>query len=182
MLVSIWAESENGLIGDGKCMPWRIPAEFKHFRRATEGQTVIMGRRTWESIGKPLADRENIVASSTLPDTYGITVARGDYELRALIASTDTEHVFIIGGGTLYDKFVPECDVLIVTTVAMSPVLETPVHAPVFTDEDFPETRVGGWMNGPIPWRVSWHAKDVVGLEEFTEKRPGLLTGTASGG
>ena len=65
MLGAIWAQSVDGIIGDGEDMPWHLPEDLKHFKDTTSGHPIIMGRRTWESLPfKPLPNRKNIVLSS----------------------------------------------------------------------------------------------------------------------
>lgn len=108
MLNIIVAVSENGVIGkDGK-IPWNIPEDLKHFKEITTEHTVIMGRKTFESIGKPLPNRRNIVISRN-PDYK----AEGVYVCESLddaLATTDWlndfggEEVFVIGGASLYQE------------------------------------------------------------------------------
>ena len=98
MIVSaVVAVSENGVIGKDNQLPWRLPADLRYFKQLTTGHTVIMGRKTFESIGKPLPNRRNIVISRNLDfKADGIEVISnfGD----ALKACIGEDEVFIIGG------------------------------------------------------------------------------------
>jgi dihydrofolate reductase len=101
MIVSIVvAAAENGVIGKGNRMPWRLPDDLRFFKRLTSGHSVIMGRKTYESIGKPLPDRRNIILSKTAREIKGCEVMP-DLET-ALAACASEEVVFIIGGGSVY--------------------------------------------------------------------------------
>jgi len=102
MIVSmIMAASENGVIGKDNNLPWHLPDDFKYFKRTTSGHSVIMGRKTYESLGKALPKRRNIVVSRN-PE-----LELGDAEVfhslvDALKACKEEEEVFVIGGGTIY--------------------------------------------------------------------------------
>lgn len=102
MIISlILAASENGVIGKDNQLPWRLPADLKHFKRVTLGHTVIMGRKTYDSIGKPLPQRRNIVITRN-PEwkAEGIEVC---HSLKSAIAACEgEEEVFVIGGATIY--------------------------------------------------------------------------------
>src|SRR6187549_2233209 len=102
----IAAVAENGVIGNGNAIPWRLPADFAHFKRTTLGKPLIMGRKTFESIGKPLPGRTNIVVtrqSGYAPD--GVTVchslAEALSEAQAIAAATGAEEVMIGGGAEI---------------------------------------------------------------------------------
>jgi dihydrofolate reductase len=121
MRVSIIAAvAENGVIGrDGK-LPWRLSADLRRFKQLTMGHTIIMGRRTWESIGRPLPGRRMIVVSRQpgyQADARGIDVARSlDEALRRAAALADDE-AFVIGGAELYKESLPRSDRLYYTSV-----------------------------------------------------------------
>jgi dihydrofolate reductase len=101
MIVSIVvAAAENGIIGAGNQLPWRLPADLKYFRKLTTGHPVIMGRKTFDSIGKPLKDRTNIVLSQSVGQIEGCIVKPNLRE--ALEFCRPESEVFIIGGGTVY--------------------------------------------------------------------------------
>jgi len=105
-LALIAAVASNGVIGGGNALPWRLPADMQHFRALTTGHAVIMGRKTWESIGRPLPGRQNIVVTRQ-PGfvAEGAVVALSlDAALRA---ATLPPPVFCIGGGELYALALP---------------------------------------------------------------------------
>lgn len=112
-LIIIAALSRNRVIGkDGK-LPWHISEDLKRFKRLTTGHTVLMGRKTFESLGKPLPHRRNVVLTShTLPDveTYP-TLAQ------ALQALEKEEKVFVIGGGEIFAQLIDHADELHLTLV-----------------------------------------------------------------
>jgi len=112
-LALIAAVGHRRAIGrDGK-LPWHIPEDLKRFKRLTTGHAVLMGRGTWESLGRPLPGRRNVVLSSS--PVAGIeSYASIDESLRALASA---EKVFVIGGGTLYAQLIDRADELYLTLV-----------------------------------------------------------------
>ena len=109
----IAAIGKNRVIGkDGK-LPWHISDDLKRFKRLTTGHTVLMGRKTWESLGKPLSNRRNVVLTSNpIPGVECYTTA--DAALKAL---KDENYVFIIGGARVYAAFLEKADELLLTFV-----------------------------------------------------------------
>ena len=106
----------DGVIGQDNRLPWRLPADLRHFRRLTLGKPVILGRRTFESIGKALAGRTNIVLSRAADFTApGCLVARSAEEALRLAASSD--EVMVIGGASIYREFLPRADRIFWTLV-----------------------------------------------------------------
>ena len=100
------ALARNGVIGRDNRLPWRLPADLRHFRRITLGHPVLMGRRTWESIGKPLAGRLNIVLSREPGfQAPGCVVVRSLEE--GMKAAGDCEELMVIGGATVYRLALP---------------------------------------------------------------------------
>ena len=103
----IVAVAENGVIGREGNLPWRLPADLGRFKRLTMGHTVIMGRRTWESIGRPLPGRRMIVVSRQpdyrVDDSDVKTVGNLDQALRLAVAAGDDE-AFVIGGAESFAK------------------------------------------------------------------------------
>lgn len=97
----IVAADENGVIGRDNRLPWRLPADLRHFRELTLGKPVLMGRRTYESIGKPLAGRHNIVLTRQAEVAIdGCTVVHSLDE--AVDAAGDARELMIIGGAEIY--------------------------------------------------------------------------------
>ena len=110
------AVAANGVIGAGGKLPWRLPEDLKRFRALTLGHPVIMGRRTWESLGKPLPGRENIVVTRSRGyDAPGAHVAASLEAALAFCAGEPT--AFVIGGGELYAAALPLARVLVLTEI-----------------------------------------------------------------
>lgn len=118
----IAAVARNRVIGYNGQIPWNIPEDLQHFKELTMGYTVIMGRRTFESIGRPLPGRENIVVTSTINDILGCKIARS---LTEAIGLTDSKKIFIIGGEQLYKEALPLADYLDLTLVDIEPAGDT---------------------------------------------------------
>lgn len=124
------AVAANGVIGDRGAMPWRLSTDLRRFKALTLGRPVVMGRRTFESIGRPLAGRANIVVSRR-PDfrPEGVAVAASLdaalAEARAAALRAGLDEVFIIGGGELYAAAMPYADRLHITHVAAHPAGDT---------------------------------------------------------
>lgn len=114
-LSAIAAMSVNRVIGRDGALPWHHPEDLKFFKRTTLGHPVLMGRTTFESIGRPLPGRLNLVLSATLPETPGVNVLRRLEELPA--ASAGAERVFVIGGARLYEALLPRCEEVFLTLV-----------------------------------------------------------------
>ena len=113
MISIIVAYANNRVIGkDGK-IPWRLPDDSRHFKRITSGHTVVMGRKTFESIGRPLPQRRNIVLTgSTTFAAPGVEVMHSKDDVLAL------DDVFIIGGANVYQQFLDVADRLYITEIA----------------------------------------------------------------
>ncbi len=112
-LIAIAAVSLNRIIGKDGQVPWDIPEDLHRFMRLTRGHTVLMGRKSYESLGKPLADRRNVVLTSkSLPavETYASVAA-------ALRALKNEEKVFVIGGGEVFKQMLPLVDMIQLTLV-----------------------------------------------------------------
>ncbi|MCY3565352.1 MAG: dihydrofolate reductase [Gammaproteobacteria bacterium] len=108
----ICAMASNGVIGNNNMLPWRLPEDLRHFRRTTMGHSIVMGRKTWESIGRPLPGRTNIVVTRQ-PDyrAEGASVRdslEAALKLAENIAAIDgAEQTFVIGGAELYRQALP---------------------------------------------------------------------------
>jgi dihydrofolate reductase len=112
----VWAQARDGVIGADGGLPWHLPEDLKLFRALTTGSTVVMGRRTWESLPerfRPLPGRTNVVLTSD--DSWSAEGARR----AASVAEVLAEHpaVWVIGGGAVYNAFLPHADRLVVTDV-----------------------------------------------------------------
>ena len=134
MIISlIAAMDKNRLIGAGNGLPWHLPADFQHFKAITLGKPVIMGRKTFESIGRPLPGRKNIVISASGFSADGITVV--DSIDRALSEAGDAEEVMIIGGASFYQQMIDRADRMYLTFV----------DAECEGDAWFPEYNIDDW-------------------------------------
>ncbi len=118
----IAAVANNGVIGKTGTIPWDIPADLRHFKELTMGSTVIMGRRTYESIGRPLPGRQNIVVTSTQKAIEGCQIAGS---LAEALALAENGKAFVIGGAMLYEDALPIADVLELTFVDAEPEGDT---------------------------------------------------------
>ena len=104
MITIIAAMTKSGVIGKGNKLPWHIPDELKNFRRLTQGSCVIMGRRTFESIGRPLPNRHNIILSPPDLCVSGVDVCQS-IESALQIARAYEKDIFVIGGAYTYAQF-----------------------------------------------------------------------------
>lgn len=125
MITIIVAMGQNNAIGLDNAMPWHLPKDLKHFKQTTEGHPVLMGRKTFESIGKPLPKRTNIVISRRA-DWFeeGILIV-GTIKEAIKFAKKIDEDIFIIGGGSLYEQTLSIADRLIITEVSTAPEADT---------------------------------------------------------
>lgn len=130
-IVLIAAIADNGVIGlDGK-IPWHISEDLKRFKRLTTGHTIIMGRKTYESLGQPLPNRRNLVL------THGAAIPGVECfpSLDAALKDAGKGTVFIIGGAEVYRQALPLADTLLLTEVHQSPTGDT----------KFPDFNRAGW-------------------------------------
>ena len=107
--------ASNRVIGREGKLPWHLPEDLKFFKRTTLGHPILMGRNTYESIGRPLPGRKNIVLSSTMAPTEGVEVIRNLSDLQ--IACAGAEKVFVIGGARLFADLLPQCSQLYLTWI-----------------------------------------------------------------
>lgn len=118
----IVAVADNGVIGKGDALPWKLSEDMQYFKRMTMGKPIVMGRKTFESIGKPLPGRTNIVISRNASfHAEGVEVARSLDEALAMaevVAVRDgVEEVVVIGGAQIYAAAIPAADTLYITEV-----------------------------------------------------------------
>jgi dihydrofolate reductase len=119
----IAAMGNNRAIGlDGR-MPWHLPAELQHFKKATMGKAIVMGRKTWQSIGRPLPGRQNIVVSRNT----GFIAEGADVcdSLEAAIEISKADEIMVIGGGQLYAAALPLAQWMILTLIDIEPEADT---------------------------------------------------------
>lgn len=168
MIELIAAVAKNGVIGGNNRMLWHIPEDFRFFRKTTTGHPVIMGRKTWTSIGRVLPGRLNIVVTRR-----GISVPEGVVMVRSLKEAIDcarqqvgaTGRIFVIGGGEIYRQAMPFADRLWVTRV----------DGNFEGDARFPTIPRGRFRMTPLetlqptqkrPWRVEFQRWDRRALSE----------------
>jgi dihydrofolate reductase len=135
MTVSIIvAMARNRAIGKDGDLPWRLSDDLKHFKRVTMGKPIVMGRKTYDSIGRPLPGRQNIVVTrDTAYTAEGCTVVHSVEE--AIAAAGDVDELMIIGGATLYAAMLPHANRLYLTEV----------DADIDGDVFFPDFDRGEW-------------------------------------
>ena len=133
ILTLVVARAANGVIGRDNALPWRIPADLRHFKRLTVGKPVMMGRRTFESIGKPLPGRHNIVLTrDTAWRADGVTIAPNLAEAVAaagLQQHARPDEVMIIGGAAVYADALPSARRVYLTEVHAAPAGDTVLPA-----------------------------------------------------
>ena len=148
------AMAANRVIGRDNQLPWHLPADLKHFKQLTLGKPVVMGRKTYESIGRPLPERTNIVV--TRDRDYGAPGCVVVHSLdEALAAAGEAAEVMVIGGAGIYRQVLPRTDTLYLTQV----------HAEFEGDTLFPELDAAQWRevartdcepDEKNPWRYSF--------------------------
>ena len=157
----IWAQTTDGVIGDGADMPWYLPEDLKHFKNATSGYPVVMGRTSWEALDdgfRPLPDRTNYVI--TRQDNYdapgGIVepsipsalANAAEQILNELTDSADkgegaddrTPTVWVLGGGQVYAQCMPVADRIVITEIDLEAPERFQVYAPLVPEEEFEES------------------------------------------
>ena len=133
----IVAMARNRVIGSNNQMPWHLPADFAYFKRITLGHPIVMGRKTFESIGRILPGRRNIVVSRNR--NFQVDGAEVTHSLDEAIGSCqDNEEIFVIGGATLYAAALPHAARLYITEVDVAPYGET--LFPIIDKRDWLET------------------------------------------
>jgi len=136
MISLVAALSENRVIGKDNRLPWHLPDDMKHFREITEGKPIIVGRKTFESIGKPLPNRTNIVLVREKDSSIPGCVTVHSIE-EALEAAKDAKEVVVIGGASVYKQFLEQR--------LIDRMYLTIVHDNVEGDAYFPEFNLANW-------------------------------------
>ena len=129
------AVAENGVIGRGGKLPWKLPTDLKHFRKVTLGKPVIMGRKTYESIGKPLDKRDNIVVTRrsdfSVPGVHVVASVEEAIALgRELAAKRGVGEVMILGGEEVFRSALAEAGCIYLTLVHGTPAGDTRFEVP----------------------------------------------------
>lgn len=159
-LVVIAAVARNGVIGAGGGLPWKLPSDQQFFKKVTMGKPLIMGRKTFESLGRPLPGRTNIVVTRRRGyEAPGATVV-GTFEAglaaaRAVAAADGVAEIFVIGGGEIYQRAIANADRLYITHVDAAPD----------GDVSFPEIDPGIWARATSVEQVEPSDKDTHAYE-----------------
>jgi len=133
-LCCIAAVSENGVIGRNNDLPWKLSADLRRFKQLTTGHAIIMGRKTFDSIGRPLPNRTSIVMTRNPGyQPPGVVVVRSFDQ--AVAACQDQQHVFVIGGEAIFREALPQTQRLYLTRI----------HADIEGDAYFPVLDLAGW-------------------------------------
>ncbi len=151
-LALVVAVALNGVIGEHNGLPWKLPSELKRFRDITTGHPCIMGRKTWESIGKPLKNRDNIVLTRGAPiPVEGVisvrTLEAAIAQAAACAALRGVREIMVIGGAEIYRQTLPMAARLHLTRVDMIATGDT--HFPAIDPEDWIEVSREPYAPGP---------------------------------
>ncbi|MFV7769063.1 type 3 dihydrofolate reductase [Shewanella marisflavi] len=134
-IAMIAAMANNRVIGKDNQMPWHLPEDLRHFKQMTLGKPVVMGRKTFESIGRPLPGRHNIVVSRQADLVIeGVTCVTSFEQAKEVVKGCD--ELVVIGGGQLYAELLPQADILYLTEINLD----------VAGDTHFPEWDDGSWQ------------------------------------
>lgn len=129
-VVLVAAVAENGVIGSGPDIPWRVPGEQRVFKELTLGHTLVMGRTTFESIGRPLPGRTTIVLTRDPAWSHDGVLVAANLEAALDLATDLPGDVMVAGGGQVYDAALPYADEQIISEIPLSPQGDT--HYPEF--------------------------------------------------
>ena len=139
MLKLIWAEDSKGNIGNGNKLPWHIKTDLEHFKKTTLGHSIVMGRKTFESLGnKPLPYRDNFVLTTDnelIKNEHEFDNVTYTARFKALLEMAKTEDIFVIGGKSVYDLFMPYADEIYRTVIQKT--YEGDTQAPVFNKREW---------------------------------------------
>jgi len=119
MLIFLWAEGHNGVIGQNGQLPWHLPADMHFFKTVTTGNTIVAGARTYKSFGRPLPNRQNIVVTHQPADNFPDTVIVLDSldAVRVYAAAHSDEKIFVVGGAQLFVGLQDDVDFLYRTVI-----------------------------------------------------------------
>ena len=125
-IVLLAAVAENGVIGRGGGMPWRLKSDLRHFRALTTGKPIVMGRKTWASLGRPLPERTNIVVTRDAAFVASGAVVTPSLDIALAVARGDAlrrgaDAIAVIGGGDIYAQTMPFATRLEITRVHARP-------------------------------------------------------------
>lgn len=153
-VVLVAAVADNGVIGSGGEIPWKLAADLRHFRATTRGNTVLMGRSTYDSIGHPLPFRTNVVLTRDPAWSADGVFAVPSLEAGLERAQDFEGDVMVIGGGHVYAAALPFADAQVLTEVHLSPEGDT--HYPAWDRGEWRETRREAHDDDPAYDLVWW--------------------------
>ncbi|GGP24286.1 dihydrofolate reductase [Silvimonas amylolytica] len=152
-VVLIAAMGSNGVIGIENRLPWRLPEDLKRFKARTLGQPILMGRKTWDSLGRPLPGRRNLVI--TRQAGWQAEGAEAYPSIEAALAACDgLARVFVIGGGEVYRQSLPVADALYLTEVDLAPAGDA--YFPEFDRNEWQETARESAVDETSGARFAW--------------------------
>ncbi|MFD2045815.1 dihydrofolate reductase [Ornithinibacillus salinisoli] len=152
MISLLLAMDRNNVIGANNDLPWHLPNDLKFFKEVTTGNTIIMGRKTFESIGRSLPNRRNVVLSqnqTAFPD--GVEVIRDIDTILQWNESNPTEEYFVIGGGALFEQILPFSDRMYITEI--DEAFEGDTYFPAISMDEWIQTsKIKGEKNEKNPY------------------------------
>ncbi len=156
----IVARARNGVIGRANELPWRLPEDLAYFKRTTMGHPIVMGRKTWDSIGRPLPGRRSIVL--TRDAGWSAAGAESASSIDAAVALCDGgDEVFVIGGEQIFREALPRADAMHVTEIDRD--IDGDAYFPVYDRSEWIETsrvsHVGGADGDPMPFAFVHYAR-----------------------
>lgn len=139
MISLLVAMDENNVIGYDNDMPWHLPNDLKYFKNKTTGHTIVMGRKTYESIGRALPNRKNVVltrSETNFPDQ--VDVIHDLEDIYTLNQAHPEKELFVIGGGHLFKQVLPHADKLYITEIEAA--FQGDIFFPAFSSDDWKQT------------------------------------------
>lgn len=162
-IICIWAESENGIIGNGNKLPWDLPEELNHFKRTTMGKTIVFGYNTFKGFdGRLLPGRTTVLLDTgnfefaDIIKGFSVSSAKR-FEIETVeevLERAKTEDVFIAGGKRTYEVFLPYADKIIRTVINKTYNGDT--YAPTFNENEFVLTQKERFDDRPIWYVETW--------------------------
>ena len=173
----IVAMNENRVIGDGKNLLWYLPGDLKRLKKITMGSPLIMGRKTWDSIGKPLPGRANIVLTNSISwkadgaivvNTFEDAIIKADEWIGLnLDINPDViqKKIFLFGGAEIYKIGLEYCDNIEMTKVKFN--LKTGIKFPKLNERDWEKTKIDHYLAADnVPEHSYWHYRRIVKIIE----------------
>jgi len=153
-IVMVAARARGGVIGNGPDIPWRIPGEQAGFKALTMGHTLLMGRTTFESIGRPLPGRTTIVLTRDPSWSHDGVLVAADIDQALELARSTPGDLMVAGGAQVYEAAMPHATDQVMTEIDAA--FEGDVLYPDFDESEWEETRRDSHRDEPIPWEVRW--------------------------